>query len=165
MQKISELDSSIKSDIKVMCMDNGREFIGTAIWDTGATFTNITKRVAQYLGVPIDGRCSVCSLGRTQQYATAMALTFPGNMGYCTIVDAVVVDEIPGGVDAVIGLDVILLGEFSIVRENGCLWVKFVFNDENFQNMNSTNAMEEIVKMISSYKRRLALINASLEAK
>lgn len=96
-----------------------------AIWDTGATGSAITSAVAQKLGIQPSGVVNVQTANGTVPQNTYMIdIGLPNNV----IIQGIVATEVPalsGGIDALIGMDVIGMGDFSITNHNGITCMSF----------------------------------------
>lgn len=95
----------------------GKKF--KAIWDTGATNTVITKRVVQ--------ECNLKQIGMTQVHGVGGAMKdcpvylvnikLPNDLGVVKV--RVTQGMITDGIDALIGMDIILLGDFAVTSYQG----------------------------------------------
>ena len=96
-----------------------------AIWDTGATGTAITTKVVKDLGLIPTGQSMVSTAnGPARQNTYSIDVTLPNNI----TVSGIVATEVPGlsgGCDALIGMDIITLGDFSITNHNGVTCMSF----------------------------------------
>lgn len=96
-----------------------------ALWDTGATNSVLTKSTVLALGLIPTGTVMVNHAGgasRSNQYLVNIFL--PNHVG----VPGVPVsecEEIVGGCGAIIGMDIISNGDFSVTNRNGLTWVSF----------------------------------------
>ncbi len=87
------------------------------LWDTGATGSVITKRVADNLGIKPIGRTKVNHAdGSTETNVYLVNIVLPSNV---TINGVRVTEGKLTEVDVLIGMDVIRLGDFSITNFNG----------------------------------------------
>lgn len=94
------------------------------IWDTGASGSVITKNVVDQLGLKPTGQTIVNHAqgsGITNTYLVNLAL--PMNV----LVQSVKVTEgqLPNGVDLLIGMDIITLGDFSVTNKDGVTVMSF----------------------------------------
>lgn len=96
-----------------------------ALWDTGATRSVITEATATALQLPVVGIRTVNHAGGTSQakcYVVSVGL--PNQVG----VAALEVTEFPdmaGQFGAIIGMDVITMGDLSISNVNNQTWMTF----------------------------------------
>lgn len=92
--------------------------IWSAIWDTGATKTCITKRIADDLKLIPVGRTTISTAN-----GLTVADTYFVNVGLPNgiIVPNVLVScaDLGSDIDVLIGMDIITLGDFSITNLNG----------------------------------------------
>lgn len=89
----------------------------TAIWDTGATNTMITKKVAQKVGLPNTGMAKVSGIGGerlTNKYL--MNLVLPNNVGLSAM--SVTEGKFGEQGDVLIGMDVITKGDFAVTNNS-----------------------------------------------
>jgi hypothetical protein len=96
-----------------------------AIWDTGASGSAITKKVAQQLGLIPSGMAHV---NTANGIATQMTYTVDIGLPNKVIIQGIVatqVDALAAGCDALIGMDVITLGDFSVTNHNGSTCMSF----------------------------------------
>ena len=100
----------------------------TAIWDTGATNTVVSKRVAQELNLQPSGRVTVQAVGagdQVHEYETNTYLVnfyLPNNVA---IIGIRVSEGTIGGGDILLGMDIISAGDFAITNYNGQTWWTF----------------------------------------
>lgn len=96
-----------------------------AIWDTGATGSAISKKVAQQLGLIPSGIAKVHTAnGIVNQSTYTIDIGLPNKVLIQGIV-ATEIDAFTGGCDALIGMDIINLGDFSITNYNGVTCMSF----------------------------------------
>lgn len=90
-----------------------------AIWDTGATGTTITKQVAEALGLIATGFTQVHTAnGVATQHTYTIDLGLP-NRFKINKITVTEVDQLSGGFNALIGMNIISLGDFSVTNHNG----------------------------------------------
>lgn len=98
-----------------------------AIWDTGATGSAITKKIVQQLGLIPTGMSQVHTAnGTVAQKTYTIDIRLPNNVMIQEII-ATEVDALSGGCDALIGMDIITLGDFSITNHNNNTCMSFRF--------------------------------------
>lgn len=89
-----------------------QQFIG--VWDTGATNTVISKKIVDAVGLKPTGQTKVNTpAGDDYQNTYLVNLTLP--MGFM-FPNLMVTEGKMAGVDALIGMDIICLGDFSITN-------------------------------------------------
>ena len=89
----------------------------TALWDTGATNTVITKRVAQALGLSQTGVALVHHAdGHSHKPKYVVNIMLPNNVGiaYVEVTEGDLMGE-----DVLIGMDIITRGDFAITNVGG----------------------------------------------
>jgi predicted aspartyl protease len=87
------------------------------LWDTGATNTVITKRVATELNLAPRGKItSFHANGKTEVETYYINIVLPNNVGfqYLRVAEGTLKDF-----DVLIGMDIIGQGEFMLTHENG----------------------------------------------
>jgi predicted aspartyl protease len=96
---------------------NPKKISINGLWDTGASDTVITKRVAQSLNLfPID-TTTVSGVNSIGEAEIAFAdIELPN--GFSLLRKRVIICEMPPPIDMLIGMDIILLGDFSICNAN-----------------------------------------------
>lgn len=107
------------SDVSILDSVSNKTLSIKAIWDTGATGTVITKSVVNQLGLLPSGKSLVSTAnGQVLQNTYIVSVILPHGVRE----DGVLVteaDALSGGCDALIGMDIICLGDFSITNFNG----------------------------------------------
>lgn len=113
------------SDIDVHVPGKLEHYSIKAIWDTGATGSAISKHVAQQLGLIPSGIAEVNTAGgKVNQSTYTIDIGLPNKVLIQGIV-ATEIDALTGGCDALIGMDVINLGDLSITNHNGITCMSF----------------------------------------
>lgn len=88
-----------------------------AIWDTGASGTAITKKVADALGLkPIGAARCYNAQGSTVANVYLISLRLPGSVGFKSLR---VTEQILTGFEVLIGMDVINNGDFLVTNHGG----------------------------------------------
>lgn len=88
-----------------------------AIWDTGATASVITQDVVDRCGLKPVGMVEVHDArGKTTAEVFMINLRLPNGVGFTNI--RATKGDLTGNADALIGMDVITLGDFSITNVN-----------------------------------------------
>ena len=91
---------------------NSRD-IYTALWDTGSTFTVISSKLASELGLDIVGEKSIDTAGGKYKASNyVISISLPNHLNIEDIM--VYSGELGEGIDILIGMDIITLGDFSI---------------------------------------------------
>jgi len=89
----------------------------TALWDTGATSTVITKKVATDLGLKPIGKTQVSHAdGKSTVNVYAVNVYLPNSVAFSLVK---VTEGILSGFDVLIGMDIISQGDFAISNYNG----------------------------------------------
>ena len=117
------------TDVNVHISGSSKHSPIKAIWDTGASGSAITKKVAQQLGLVPTGMAQVNTAnGIATQNTYTIDIGLPNKVIIQGII-ATEIDALAAGCDALIGMDVITLGDFSITNHNGstCMSIVYVF--------------------------------------
>lgn len=138
--------------IEVQNLHTGESISVKAIWDTGATGSVITKDVAKKLGLIPTGKTNVNTAnGDALQNTYTVNIKTPNSL---TIQSVIVteVDGLSGGCEALIGMDIITLGDFSITNHNGksCMSFRFPSSHEIDYVKNPTYGLTAIQKLGST---------------
>jgi hypothetical protein len=89
------------------------------LWDTGSTGCVITQATASALALIPTGSVDVCHAGGIQQRNTYLVnFYFPNKVGFIGI-PVTECDNIVGNFGAIIGMDIITQGDFTITNVNG----------------------------------------------
>ena len=99
-------DSSVTSPLE------DHKFI--AIWDTGATSTCITKRLATRLGLKPTGICDNHTAGGHREAAVFFVNVFLPNHVLVPNIQVHDMEDNENNFDVLIGMDIISMGDFSI---------------------------------------------------
>lgn len=101
------------------------EFETTALWDTGATKSVLTKTTVDALGLEPTGIAKISHAGGTSESNTYLINIFlPNNVG---IVGLTVSEctNIVGNFGAIIGMDIITMGDFAVTNVDNQTWMTF----------------------------------------
>jgi predicted aspartyl protease len=99
------------------------EFKG--LWDTGASGTVITQKVVQALGLaPIGITRTKTAAGETDAEVYLVSLKFPQSIGFVSL--RVTKGDLGGGLDVLIGMDVIASGDFCVLNHGGKTELHFI---------------------------------------
>lgn len=88
------------------------------IWDTGASGSVITKNVVDKLQLKVTGQKMVNhaqGVSTTNTYLVNLSLPMGITIPNITVTEG----KLPGGLDLLIGMDIITLGDFSITNKDG----------------------------------------------
>jgi hypothetical protein len=115
---ITEVNVHIPNDLKSVARVK-------AIWDTGASGSAITSNIVTMLGLMPTGGANVNTAnGVVFQNTYTIDIGLPNGVLIGGII-ATEVTALSSGVDALIGMDVINLGDFSITNHNGLTCMSF----------------------------------------
>lgn len=103
-----------------------------AIWDTGAQFSVMTRSLAETLEIKTRPAGLMDGVSQTVVSELGCAIAFPGNTDWYTYAHPRVVERLAIGVDFIIGMDIISMGDFSIRQTNEGMLMEFVFNGDYF---------------------------------
>lgn len=130
--KYPGLASVLKSEIHVSQVNDSKKiFTSQAIWDTGATNCVITQAFAKAIGlVPISKLEVIGVHGSKEVDVYLIDLYLPNQV----LVPAVRVTEcasLPAGTSMLIGMDIIILGDFAISNYKGKTFFTFRIPSKN----------------------------------
>jgi predicted aspartyl protease len=109
---------ALTSEIQIFIPNTDQSTTITAIWDTGATQTCITQKVVDELGLKPTGIGVVHTAGGEMQVNKYMVTVgLPPNLTIEGVEVPVV--TLPDNKDALIGMDIITLGDFSVTNKDG----------------------------------------------
>lgn len=112
-----------------------------ALWDTGATATGITPRIVQELGLKPSGAVNVSGVHGSKIVPTYyINLRLPNNVGFYGI-PATEVENI-GAADVLIGMDIIIYGDFAISNFNDT--TVFSFRTPSIETIDFANEIRQI---------------------
>lgn len=115
-------------DIEITVVGNPLQFAKTkAIWDTGATNTVITKEVVSRLGLVSSGFTQVNTASEnnktTNTYLVDLKLKSDVTISTVQVTEGVILSE--KGIDCLLGMDIISIGDFSITNFEGRTMMSF----------------------------------------
>lgn len=107
------------SEVNVHVPGNSNPASLRAIWDTGATGSTITKKTVQQLGLIQTGFATVHTAnGTVNQRTFTVDIGLPNRVLIRNVLVSEV-DALTAGCDALIGMDIITIGDFSITNHKG----------------------------------------------
>lgn len=123
--KSNGINKVLETPVLIIVPDTSRKIAIKAIWDTGATGSVITKAVAESLGLIATGMSQVHTAnGLADQFTYVVDILLP-NDETISKVTVTEVEGLSGGCEALIGMDVITTGDFSVTNHKGCTWMSF----------------------------------------
>lgn len=143
----------IVTPVKIMNVANERSAVVRAAWDTGATFSTLTRRVIDELCLDPISPCITEGVNGLMAGTTRIALTFPGNTRFVTWAEMSEAQQLPGGLDALIGLDIICRGDLHLAHEDDGLWFEFVFRPEFFIDFESDDTLTVMRKLAAGLQQ------------
>ena len=126
--KSDGITNALLMDVEITAVGNPSQSVKTkAIWDTGATNTVITKEVVAKLGLIATGFTEVNTASetnrRTNTYLVDIKLKADLTVSAVQVTEGVILSE--KGIDCLLGMDIISLGDFSITNFEGKTWLSF----------------------------------------
>lgn len=125
IKSLEGLSRVLVSDIFIVFAVAKREAKIVGIWDTGATGSAITKKVADSLGLIPTGNTTVgTAAGPVLQNTYTIDIRLLNGV----VIKDVIVTEVPvlsGNAEALIGMDIITLGDFSVTNHNNVTCMSF----------------------------------------
>lgn len=126
--KASGRASVLIMDIEITLVGNpSKTFKTKGIWDTGATNTVITKELIAKLALAPTGVTFVNTASennrQTSTYLVDLKLKSDLTITAVQVTEGVILSE--RGIDCLIGMDIIALGDFSITNYEGTTWMSF----------------------------------------
>ncbi len=100
-------------------------FNGIAIWDTGATASVITAKVASELGLIPIGKTNVRGANITKISNVYLVNIYLPNRVQVVGVRVTEIDEITGNFDVLIGMDIITLGDFAVTSKSNITKISY----------------------------------------
>lgn len=115
-QLLNDVGISVPSDTAIQLHP---QKVYKAIWDTGATNCTITKKVAGDLGLKPASMGKVAGVHGEKMVSIYFVDIFLPNKVCIATVKAFECDELVGGAEMLVGMDIIGLGDFSVTHEDG----------------------------------------------
>ena len=144
----------VQTAVKVVNFLPHKEVVVNAVWDTGATFSSVSRRVVQQLELPEDGKATSLGVAGSVTGRTSICLAFPGSQNWAALVEASHLPDVPDAPDFIIGLDIIALGDFRLVKESGISVLYFTFDRDVFINFDVDSA-ETAMQKLQGFRERL----------
>jgi predicted aspartyl protease len=115
----------LQTQVAILPTSQKKNFEINAIWDTGATGSAIITKVVQELGLIPTGKAQVSTAnGLAIQNTYTIDIALPNSVTIIGII-ATEIDALSAGCDALIGMDLITLGDFSITNHKGVTCMSF----------------------------------------
>ena len=156
--RLNDRPSAVVTPVKLLNITNERSVVVMAIWDTGSTYSSVTQRVIDELGLESFSPCITNGVGGAVTGMTRIILTFPGNSRFCTWVEMSEVIQLANRADVLLGLDVISRGDLHLTHERDGLWFEFVFDPSSFidtQNDDSMTVMRKLTEGLQDFRKTL----------
>lgn len=102
----------LRSQVEISTKD--KSFLGTALWDTGATSSCISNKVINDLGLIATGQKHVMTPQGCMQVGTYLVHVFLPNRVLIEDVEVCGSNIENQGLDMLIGMDIITLGDFAV---------------------------------------------------
>jgi hypothetical protein len=119
------LSNVLVTKVQIVVPGSNKSCEVNAIWDTGATGSVITSNVAKALGLIPTGMAQVHTAnGMATQNTYTIHIGLP-NMVLIQDIICTEVNALSSGCNALIGMDVITLGDFSITNHKGVTCMSF----------------------------------------
>lgn len=97
----------------------------TALWDTGATKSVVTRATVNALSLSSVGSTIVNHAGGSSQSNTYLVnILLPNNVGVAGVLVSEC-EDIAGNFGAIVGMDIICQGDLSLTNSNGQTWMTF----------------------------------------
>lgn len=143
----------IETPLQVYNIETQKVKVVNAIWDTGATFSSISRKIVKELGLVANGRSSKIGITGLKVGTTTLCFALPGNGKYSALVDADILDDYPGIPDFIVGLDIITLGDFHLTTDSEGTVLTFIVDKTKFMDMMNGDPMENQSKMMRQWNR------------
>lgn len=127
-QKAEGLANMLALDIEISPVNNPSKKIKTkGVWDTGATNTVITQEMADKLGILPTGKTKVNTASETNKDTVTYLVDIFLKADLCVKGAVVTLGKVHTeyGLDCLIGMDIITLGDLSITSFEGKTWLSF----------------------------------------
>lgn len=108
--------NQLMTQISIHC--EGKSFVTNALWDTGATGTCISRNVVHNLSLIPTGITNIRTpSGQSERKTYLIDLTLPNNVRINGVkaIDSEIGDQ---GLDVLIGMDIMSMGDFSVCNKN-----------------------------------------------
>lgn len=130
----------------------------TAIWDTGAQFSVMTRQLAEAMEIATRPAGVMDGVSQSMVVELGCAIAFPGNLDWYTYAHPRVVERIAIGVDFIIGMDIISMGDLSLRHTAEGTLMEFVFNEDYFirkggDDRKAWHAYQTIYNLIMKFER------------
>jgi len=137
----------IETPLKVLNLFKNSEMVVNAVWDTGATFSSVSTRVVQALGLEQDSKSMNIGFAGAVESSSSICFAFPGNGRYAALVEASWLPDVKGVPDFIIGLDIILMGEMALRSHGEKTELTFTFDTSKFVDYLADDSLAVMRKM------------------
>lgn len=117
----------------------------TAIWDTGATGSVVTKKVVNDLGLQPINKILVNGVhGECYSNLYLVNMLLPNNVHYCAVhvTEAEQLGRIDDNIDVLIGMNIISSGDLAVTNYNGRTAFSFRFPSTEFIDFTKNTSVE-----------------------
>ncbi len=105
--------------------DDPRFIKATALWDTGATVSCISRVLAEKMKLVVSGRVNAShAKGSSVSDIFVIDIVLPNNLRI-PLIDALEIENVDGKFDIIIGMNIISQGDFAITNLNGITTFSF----------------------------------------
>jgi len=123
------IPAELLSEIKIFPFPtqiNSEGIVTRAIWDTGATHSSVSPKVVQDLGLKTIDTIIVHGINDSKKYSDVVIATIKITDAITLTSKRFSVNKIPGA-DVLIGMDIIMTGDFAISNGMGKTRLSFAF--------------------------------------
>lgn len=105
--------------VEITVETEGKNTKGVSLWDTGATNTCISPKIVRELGLVVTGKTLMYGSTSARETNTYLVDLYLPNHVRVTDVRALEADLESQGIDVLVGMDIINLGDFAVSNYGG----------------------------------------------